>query len=259
MKKFLSLALTAAIMLGATTTAFAEGTDANAKTTLTPEQKEARQKFVPDYLEQMTKLTDLRAHTKTAQDENNKIADQIKEKHKALTSQNNKDSAEKIKAVLAQDKELAAQAKNLNTQRQDLKKKFQEAVKNKDAKTAEDLKNQILNINSQIEKIREQIKANNDSIKPLKDQLKAYRDSLKAKKDQTKPLVDQSKSIIQKIKDEEKNKQALWQTFKSNIQAKDYAAAGNTLKSIIDAKAQILSDIKSRGAVLNKILGVLNS
>ncbi|ERI95636.1 hypothetical protein HMPREF1982_00110 [Clostridiales bacterium oral taxon 876 str. F0540] len=259
MKKIVSLALTAAMLLGTATTAFAEGTDANAKTTLTPEQKEARQKFIPDYLELMTKLTDLRAQTKTAQDENNKIASQIKEKHKALTSQNNKDSVDKIKAVLAQDKDLTAQAKNLNTQRQDLKKKFQEAVKNKDAKAAEDLKNQILSLNSEIEKIRQQIKSNNDSIKLLKDQLKAYRDSLKTKKDQIKPLSDQAKSVLQKIKDEEKSKQALWQTFKTNIQAKDYTTAENTLKSIIDAKTQIFSDIKSRGEVLNKILAVLNS
>jgi chromosome segregation ATPase len=254
MKKVISTVLALSMVLGTATISKAAGT----ATPLTPEQQEARQKYLPIHLEKMTQLTDLRAQTKTAVDNNNNLAKQIKDKVQSLkASQQNKDSIASIKATLQKNKDLVAQAKDLNNQRADAQAKFREAVKAKDTAAANDAKNTILNLNSQIESIRQQIKANSDSVKPLKDQITALRNSMKSLKDQIKPLEQQAKNLHDQIASEEQAKNQLWQTYKSNIQAKDYTTAATTLQSIIDAKTKILANIKASGDVLNNILGVV--
>lgn len=260
MKRIISTILMVIMLLGTSTVAFAEGTTTSPQPNLTSEQQQARDQFLSVYLDKMTKLADLRAQTKAAEDANNTIASQIKVKEKASTaSQQNQDAIDKIKTVAQQNKDLVTQAKTLNTQRVTLRKQFDEAVKNRDTNTAASLKDQILSITNQIEGLRAQAKANMDSVQALKDQVKAYRDTVKAKQDKIKPLFQQAKDIHQKIVNEEKAKNALWGTYKQNIQAKDYTAAGNTLQSILDAKTQIIADIKARGDILNQILSNLNS
>lgn len=252
MKKIVSTVLALSMLFGAAPIARAEEPPTQA---ITPEQQEARQKYLPIHLEKMTQLTDLRAQTEAAVENNNNLAKQIKEK---ITSQKqNQDAIASIKAVIAKNKELTAQAKNLNTQRADALKQFRDAVKSKDASAAASAKDKVLALNSQIESLRQQIKANIDSIKSQKDQLKAYRDALKSKRDQVKPLSEQAKSLREKIVSAEQAKQKLWETYKANINSKDYDSAANTLQSIIDTKANILKDIKARGEILANILNIL--
>lgn len=255
MKKVISAVLALSMVLGTATISKAAG----ATTPLTPEQQEARQKYLPIHLEKMTQLTDLRTQTKTVVDNNNNLTKQIKDKVQSVKdSQQNKDTIASIKSTLQKNKDLVAQAKDLNNQRAEAQKQFKEAVKAKDTTAANAAKEKVLALNSQIESLRQQIKANSDSVKPLKDQITALRNSVKSIKDQAKPLEQQAKDLRQKISEQEKAKNQLWQTYKSNIQAKDYTTAANTLQSIIDAKTKILADIKSRGDILNNILSVVN-
>lgn len=254
MKKIVSLILTVLLIGLFPITAFAEDT----KTTLTPEQQAARQAFLKDYYSKMATLTDLRAQTAAARQENTKLENQIKEKLKGLYGTLNKDQVNQIKTTLQQDKDLEAQARALNEKRKPLVEQFKTAVKNRDTSAAASLKDQILDLTKQIEDLRSKITSDRATMNPLKQQLKAARDKIQAIHDKIKSLQDQNKQIIRKINQEEKAKQGLWATYHSQIQARDYAAAGKTLDQILTAKANILTDIKARAEILKQILSTIN-
>lgn len=206
----------------------------------------------------MNQIVDLRVQTSAAVAANQALSSQIKDKYKTLSSKLSADDIAKIKATAQQNKDLATQAKNLNTQRQELKKEYNAAINARDTVTMKTLTPKILDLSNQINTIRQQIQTNIAQIKPLRDQAKAYSDAIKAKKAQLQPSIQQEKDIHTKIINEQKAKDALWQTFSANIKAKDYTAAGNTLQLIINAKTQIISDIKNRGVILTNILNTFN-
>lgn len=256
MKRLLSTVLALSMVFSVGTITRAE--EPTADNTLTQEQKDARQKYLPIHLDLMTKLTDLRAQTKAAVENNNGLGDQIKEKAKAFSSKQNQDTIAKLKSVVEDNKKLAEQTKGLHAQRVEALKQFRDAVKARNSADANAAKDKVTSLNNQIETLRQQIKANSDSVKSQKDQLKTLRDSIKAKKAEIKPLHEQAKALGQQINTAEQAKQKLWETYKANIKAKDYTNAASTLQSIIDAKANILKDIKARGEILTNLLGVLN-
>lgn len=253
MKKIISLVLVVLLIGLFPVAAFADTKAAS----LTPEQKEARQSFLQGYYDKMVKLSDLRAQTYAARQENANLEDQIKEKIKGLYGTLNADQVDQAKTIAQQNKDLVSQAKTLNQNRKDLVTQFRAAVKNRDTNTASNLKNQILDLTKQIEDIRAKVTANRATIEPLKSQIKTARNNIKALRDKIKSLQDQNRQLIQKINQEEKAKQELWTTYRSDIQSKDYAAAGKTLDQILTAKANILTDIKARTAILNQILNAI--
>lgn len=254
MKKIISLVLVV-LLVGLFPVAASAADTSTA--TLTPEQKAARQAFLQDYYDKMTKLTDLRAQTYAARQENANLENQIKEKLKGLYGTLNADQVNQIKTTVQQDKDLVAQARTLNQNRKNLVAQFRAAVKNRDTSTAANLKNQILDLTKQIEDIRAKVTANRTTIEPLKSQIKTARDNIKALRDKIKSLQDQNRQLVQKINSEEKAKQELWTTYRSQIQSKDYAAADKTLDQILTAKANILTDIKARTEILNQILSAI--
>lgn len=255
MKKILSIILTLLLISLFPISTFAE----DAKTTLTPVQQAARQEFLKGYYDKMTKLTSLRAQTVSARQENNNLENQIKEKLKGLYGTLNKAQVDQIKALVQQNKDVVTQARALNEKRKPLVQQFKTAVKSRDTSTAANLKNQILDLTQQIKDLKSKIAENRKSIEPLKSQIKTARDNIKALRDKIKSLQDQNKQLIQKINQEEKAKQDLWVTYHSQIQIKDYEAAGKTLDQILTAKADILTDIKARTEILKQILHSLIS
>ncbi|NGX98165.1 MAG: hypothetical protein G4V63_24050, partial [Candidatus Afipia apatlaquensis] len=137
MKKIVSIVLVILLVGLFPVAAFAE----DAKTSLTPEQKAARQSFLQDYYDKMAKLTDLRAQTYAARQENKTLEGQIKEKLKGLYGTLNKDQ---IKTIVQQNKDLVSQAKGLNENRKTLVSQFKAAVKDRDTTKTASLKTQIL-------------------------------------------------------------------------------------------------------------------
>lgn len=254
MKKIISIVLVILLIALFPIAAFAEDT----KTSLTPGQKAARQAFLQDYYDKMAKLTELRAQTYKARQENKTLEEEIKEKLKGLYGTLNKEQVDQVKTIVQQNKDLETQAKALNQNRKSLVSQFKTAVKDRDTGKAADLKSQILDLTKQIEDLRAKVAANRTTIEPLKSQIKTSKDEIKALKDKVKSLQDQNKQLIQKINQEEKAKQELWTTYRSQIQSKDYTAAGKTLDQILTAKANILTDINTRTDVLKQILAAIS-
>jgi chromosome segregation ATPase len=253
MKKVLSLVLTFSLLLSVNAVAFAEGTTS----TLTDAQKTARAAFTTTYMDKMNQIVELRVQTKTAQDANNALSAQIKDKLKNVTKADIQEKVSKIKAADKQVKDLATQAKTLNVQRETLKKQYREAVQKRDLVAMKSLETQINGLTGQIEAIRTQVKSIRDSIKPIIDEVKVARDANKAKNENIKALSQQAKAIHQKIVSEEQAKNKLWESYKANIGAHDYAAATATLDNIIAAKKQILADIQAKTAILNQIITLI--
>lgn len=251
MKKIISGILTFAVTLSLSTNVFAAGT-----ATLTPDQKAARNTFMSTYYTQWQTLVDLRVQTNQAYAANKAISTNISAAVKG-TSSLDKDTLAKIKDTVQKNKDLAAQAKTLNAQRKDLVTKWHAAVKAKDTAAMSSLSDQIKSINDQIAALRAQIKSNSDAVKPLRDQIKAYRDAAAKTKTSLDPLKQAEKTQHDKIVSEEKAKNALWTTYNTDIKNKDYADAGTTFQSIIDAKKQILQDIQSNTTNLNNILAAV--
>jgi len=266
MKKFMSILITLSLIGGSATLALAAGTDANTdvqtttstqSTNLTPEQKQARDAYLKTYSEEMSQLTTLRQQTKEAQEANNTVAKQIKDKIKSKTTSNG-DNVSKLKDLAAQRKALVEQAKQLHQQVISLRSQYKDAANAKDTAKMSSIKQQIQDLNSQVK----DIKAKNDAIKaqiaPLRDQLKSTKDANKQLREDAKSQLQKAETIRETIKTQENEKTQLWNTYKENIKNKDYAAAETTFKSIIDKKASILENIKQRGTILNQILSSLN-
>lgn len=267
MKKILSIIVALSLVFTISITAFAED-----KTPLTPEQKAAREQFMSEHSAQVAELNTLRADTVAARNKNNELAKQVKEKIKTGLKQLKDQDLTKIKEAAQKNKSIIEQAKASNEQRKAILPQFKAnreelkaAIKAGDtAKVkalndrAQELRNQAQTFNTQITDVKNQVKANRDSVKPIKDELKAARESAKAVRDKVKPLVDKAKELHKKITDEEKQKKGLWETFKTNINAKDYSAAGDTFTKIIEMKRQILADINERTKILTDILSALN-
>ena len=140
MKKFMSILLTLSLISGLSTVAFAEGnvttettqTSASSqKSSLTDAQKQERETYLKIHFEDMNQLVELRQQTKIAQDANNVVTKQIKDKLKAKTVLN-KDSVAELKTLASQKKALTVQAKQLQQQRLSLKKQYRDSVKSKD-------------------------------------------------------------------------------------------------------------------------------
>jgi len=253
-KKFITVLLSAVLVLSTSNAVFAED---NTTSNLTEAQKIARQKFTSIYMDKMNQIVDLRIQTKEAVEKNNALTAQIKEKLKNQASMTAKDKIEKLKQLRDQSKELQTQARDLNKQRGELKKQYNDSVKKRDKAAMEKLQAQINDLTSKIEQLRQQIKTNNDLIKPIAQELKTYQTGRKDLKSKVKPLLDQAKELHKKIASEEQAKNKLWETYKTNIQAKDYDAAIATLDQIIAAKKQILSDIQGRTTIINNILSII--
>lgn len=261
MKKFIVIFLTLSLILGTPTIAFAEGNDTSSQTSqntnLTPDQQQDRDSFLKVYFDYMNQLVALRQQTIDAQNANNTIVKQIRDKLKSKTVLNS-DTVSKLKDLANQRKALIDQAKQLHQQRLTLRDQYKDAVKARDLNKMQSIEQQILDLNSQIN----DLKAKDDSIKaqiaPLRDQLKSMTDQNKQLKDSIKSQLDQAKSILQTIKTQEQEKAQLWNTYKDNIKNKDYSNAEATFKAIIDKKSAILTNIKERGTILNQILSSLN-
>ncbi|MBC8060330.1 MAG: hypothetical protein H7Y18_06650 [Clostridiaceae bacterium] len=252
MRKILSTILTMIMVLSISSNVFAAG---NADS-LTPDQKAAKDTFMSTFYTQWQTLVDLRLQTVKALEVNKALRTQIATAAKN-SSTLDKDSLAKIKTVALQNKDIVTQIKALDVQRKDLVTKWHAAVKAKDTSTMASLSDQIKGLNSQITTLKAQIKTNSDTIKPLKDQIKVYRDAVSKRKTTLTPLRQAEKTLHDKIVSEEKAKSALWTTYRAAIKNKDYAVAKTTFQSIIDAKKQILVDIKENTSNLNNILAAL--
>lgn len=250
----MAVLLSAVLVIGISSSVFAEE---NTTANLTEAQKAARQKFISVYMDKMNQIVDLRVQTKAAQDKNNELSTQIKDKLKNQSSSVAKDKVEKLKKLHEENKQLETQARDLNKQRNELQKQYKEAVKKRDKAAMEKLQAQINDITSKIEALRQQIKANIELNKSIAQELKTYKEGRKDLNSKLKPLLDQAKELHKKIASEEQAKNKLWETYKANIKAKDYEAAANTLDQIIAAKKQILSDIQARTTILTNILSTI--
>ena len=294
MKKILMSVLTASVILGASTIAFAAedssitnsnnlpvvtqittqtsnevgdqsqqqtGTQPQTDTT-TPltnaDNKTAKEQFYATvYMQKMTTIVDLRVQTKTALDANKAISDQIKNGLKTVN--NIGDLEGQVKAGREKVKNNVAQSKTLVQQRNGLRKQVQAAIKSKDTATMKSLQDQIQALDTQIDTMKQQSQTDKAAVQPLLDQLKADRDAKKQKLQQFQPLTQQEKDLQQKIVKEEASKNQLWKSYAEQVKAGDFTSAGTTLQSIIDAKKQIIMDIKSKGDALNQLLSAVNS
>jgi len=223
--------------------------------TTTPSTKE--QFYSTVYMEKMTTIVDLRVQTQSALDANKAIVDQIKAALKTLNTVG--DLEGQVKAAREKVKNDVAQARTLVQQRKELRKQFQAAIKSKDTATMKSIQAQIQALDSQINTLKQQSEADKAAAQPLVDQLKAARDAKKQKLQQLQPLMQQDKDLHQKIVQEEAAKNQLWKSYGEQVKAGDFTSAGNTLQSIIDAKTQIIKDIKAKGDVLNQLLNGINS
>lgn len=266
MKKFMSILITLSLIGGPSTLAFAAGTDATTtaqttasaqSTSLTPEQKQARDAYLKVHADYMNQLTTLRQQTKEAEEANNAVAKQIKDKIKSKTALNS-DTVSKLKDLASQRKALVDQAKQLHQQITSLKSKYKDASSAKDTATMSSIKQQIQDLSSQVKDIKAKDDAIKTQISPLKDQVKIAKDANKQLRDSVKNQLQQAKTIHETIKTQENEKTQLWNTYKENIKNKDYAAAETTFKSIIDKKSSILQNIKQRGTILNQVLNSSN-
>lgn len=266
MKKFMSILITLSLIGGPSTLAFAAGTDASTaaqtttsakSTTLTPEQKQAKDAFLKVHSDYMNQLTTLRQQTKEAEAANSTVAKQIKDKLKSKTTLSAEDTA-KLKDLATQRKALVDQAKQLHQQITSLKSQYKDAETAKDKSKMSSIKQQIQDLNSQLKDIKAKEDAINTQLAPLKDQLKSIKDGNKQLKDNVKSQLQQAKTIHETIKTLDNEKTQLWNTYKENVKNKDYAAAETTFKAIIDKKSSILDNIKQRGTILNQILSSLN-
>lgn len=266
MKKFMSILIALTLIGGTSTLALAAGTDtttaaqtttSSQSTSLTPEQKQARDAYLKVHADLLNQLTTLRQQTKEAQEANNAVAKQIRDKIKSKTTLNG-DTASKLKDLASQRKNLVDQAKQLHQQMTSLRSQYKDAASVKDTAKMSSIKQQIQDLNSQIKDIKAKNEAIKTQIEPLKDQLKAAKDANKQLKENVKNQLQQAEAIRQTIKIQENEKTQLWNTYKENIKNKDYAAAETTFKAIIDKKSSILQNIKQRGTILNGVLSSLN-
>ncbi len=266
MKKFMSILITLSLIGGSSTLAFAAGTDASTaaqtttsakSTSLTPEQKQAKDAFSKVHSDYMNQLTTLKAQTKEAEESNSAVSKQIKDKLKSKTTLSADDAA-KLKDLSSQRKDLVSQAKQLQQQITSLKSQYKDAVSSKDTATMSSLKQQIQDLTSKVKDIKAKEEAINTQLVPLKNQLKSIKDGSKQLKDNAKIKLQQAETIHETIKTLDSEKTQLWNTYKENVKNKDYATAETTLKSIIDKKSSILDNIKQRGTILNQVLSSLN-
>jgi chromosome segregation ATPase len=252
MKKFMVTLLTLSLIAGMSTVAFAEG-DSTTSTTLTSEQKQARDVYLTVHFEDMNQLVTLRKQTEEARDANNATSKLIQEKLKTQTTLN-KDSITKLKDLASQRKALVTQAKQVHEQRLALREQYKAFVKAKDVEKMKSIEKQILDLNKQISDIKVKDEALRVQITPLQEQLKGMRDANKQLKIAIKTQLEQVKTIGETIKAQEQEKTQLWNTYKENINNKDYTAAGITFKAIIAKKTAILNNITQRGTILNQVL-----
>lgn len=264
MKKTIISILTASLIMGTSTMAFAaenpttSGENSSTTVTQTTNQTSAAKQFKDTvYKEKMATIVDLRTQTKNALDANKAILDKIKSSLKALNPSS--DLKGQVKSGQEKVKNDASQAKTLNQQRSDLRSKLQAAKEAKDTATINSIKAQIKDLDSQITAIKNQSQTDKSAVQPLTTQLKASNDARKQKLQQLQPLIQQNKDLHQKIAQEEADKNKLWESYKAQVKAKDFTSAGNTLQSIIDAKTQIINDIKAKGDVMNQILNMLGA
>jgi chromosome segregation ATPase len=242
MKKILSLFIIFTMLLGASSIVLAD-------------DQTSRDAFDKVYMDNMATIVDLRAQTQSEVNGNNVISAKIKDKLNAATvSQTNSEAIVKIKAVIAQNKDLETQARAIYAQKKTLKAQWEKSVKAKDTISMNALETQILSLTTQIESLRTQILANIATVKPLEDQVKAYSNATKALRAKVQPLINQVKKDHDKIAEEEKTKNGYWTKFSADVKSKNYSGAANDLQSIISAKTQIIADIKSRGNDLNNTL-----
>jgi len=254
LKKIISIIITAVLLFSFSTVAFAED-----EVKLTDEQKQERAKYIGIHADKKQALMELNSQKEAAVQESSNFSKQIKEKLKSLLVKNNEDSIAKIKANSAETKAIAEQAKTLQQQRLTLLKDLSTALQNKDAARVKEIKAQISGLSDSIKSIKEQVKTKKDSVKEDRDKVKASRDRAAQIKNQVKPILAQAKELNKKIDSEYQAKKALWETYKSNIEAKDYDAAAATLDKIIEAKRQIVADIKARADLLQNALDILSS
>lgn len=266
MKKFMSILITLSLIGGPSTLVFAAGTDTTTaaqtttstqSTSLTPEQKQARDAFLKVHSGDMNQLTTLRQQTKEAEEANKAVAKQIKDKTKSKTTLNG-DTVSKLKDLGSQRKALVDQEKQLHQQITSLKSQYKDAASVKDTAKMSSIKQQIQDLNNQVKDIKTKDDAIKTQIAPLKDQVKAARDVSKQLSDNVKSQLQQAETIRQTIKTQENEKTQLWNTYKENIKNKDYTAAETTFKSIIDKKVSILDNIKQIGTIRNQVLNSLN-
>lgn len=272
-KKLLSLILSCVIM-SIPTAAFAEGTtDATGNatpsitttettegsdTTPVPVAKDngAYQTYYSTvYMDKMTKIVEQRAQTKAAVEANEAVSSEIKKAYKG----NTEPIEAQVKALRETIKNNVASAKEINQERIDLRQQLKSDIKAYNAGDMKIIQANYQALQAQASTLKDQIVKDRSSAKPLIAQLKDARDARKTLVSSVQTLIDQAKALRNKIVQEEAAKNQLWVTYKQNMQAKDYTAAGNTLQSIIDAKTQILSDINARGQILNQILSQINN
>lgn len=225
--------------------------------TNTSNQSAKEQFYSTVYMNKMATIVDLRVQTQSALDANKAISNQIKSALKTLNTAG--DLEGQVKAAREKVKNDVTQARTLVQQRNGLRKQFQATIKSKDTATMKNIQAQVQALDSQINTLKQQSETDKAAAQPLVDQLKAARDAKKQKLQQLQPLMQQDKDLHQKIVKEEAAKNQLWTSYANQVKVGDFTSAGNTLQSIIDAKTQIIKDIKAKGDVLNQLLNAINS
>lgn len=264
MKKTIISVLTASLILGTSTIALAaDNTSAssiNNSTSVaqTAGQTSAKKQFYSTvYKDKMAAITDLRTQTKNALASNKAISDKIKSAMKSMSTSS--DLQTQVKAGKEKLQNDSAQLKTLVQQRNTLHSQLETAKKAKDTSTINSLQAQIKSLSSQIETAKQQYQTDKSAVQPLTTQLKTANNARKQRLQQLQPLIQQNKDLHQKIAQEEAAKNKLWESYKAQVKAGDFTSAGNTLQSIIDAKTQILNDIKTKGDTLNQLISSINS
>ncbi|MCL4439190.1 MAG: hypothetical protein M1609_00940 [Firmicutes bacterium] len=173
----------------------------------------------------------------------------------------NKSSLEAIKKVMATNKDIRInQIKPLMTKIRDLRGQLR-SVTDKSQKAT--IRQQIKQLVAQAKQLQNQIKSNRQSVQADINAVRAQRVTFKQIFSATKSLRSNEKSEYAQLRSMKKQEHSLWLTGRSQIKAKDYTGALNTLnqitgleQNVISTKQQILSTKQQVTAELQNIVTI---
>ena len=200
----------------------------------------------PDKDALKTQLLALKNLEQQSKDLRDQIKDQTainKDLLTAIKGSTGQDQLEKVKQVHEQNQALRAQLTPLVEQAKTLKQQMQAAPPEEKAALAQ----QIKQLMDQVQALREQMQANLETVKTDVDALKAQRDARKQALEAVKPIWQAQKDLWAQLKPLQEQKKQLLATMKTQVQAKDFTGAQDTV-------AQLTSCINQTQTLLTQIL-----
>lgn len=240
MKKILVIIITALTLIMGSTIALAEGED-----NLTPDQQKERDKFILLYTNEGQALQDSRKQTDDLQNKIAELSQEISDKNKTFGEEEYKSEIDEINSTQKINNEIGTQYNSIEQQIQDLQKQLTAAYKDNNTKKIDSINSQVSELNKKMEPLQATININLEKIKPLYSKVESYANASKVRYERLSPLYNQMKASYDKILDEEKEKDSIWNGVINNIKSNDYTAASDALQNAIKEKNQIIADLKA--------------